>query len=226
MILDKEKSEEAEKTVRVNSAKTSRMIRELFRVRRRRFNLRSSMNISPSVYRILKGEVYMWWLIIIGILLGILLSYLYFRVKVELMAHRLGEEIGKRIFEEKKSDLERMFEEKYKFLLEKWMIDAERRLREDALAKSRAVLKGKIAEQLAPLFAVFGYAPSDARFIGDPVDYIIFDGYTSVKERMEDKPIRIVLADIKTGDSSLTYEQRRIKEGIERGLVKFEVIRM
>ena len=52
------------------------------------------------------------------------------------------------------------------------------------------------------------------------------DGYITVKERMEDKPIKIVLADINTGDASLTYEQRRIKQGIEKGLVEFKLIRL
>jgi len=94
------------------------------------------------------------------------------------------------------------------------------------LARSRAVLKGALAEQLAPIFKIFGYNPSDARFIGDPVDYVIFDGYTKVKERIEDIPITIVLADVKTGEAGLTYEQRRIQRGIENGRVKFETIRM
>lgn len=88
-----------------------------------------------------------------------------------------------------------------------------------------SALKGGV-EQLAPIFKVFGYNPSDARFIGDPVDYVIFDGYTKVRERIEDIPITIVLADVKTGDADLTYEQRRIKQGVEKGLVKFEVIRL
>lgn len=39
-------------------------------------------------------------------------------------------------------------------------------------------------------------------------------------------PITVVLADVKTGQASLTYEQRRIKQGIEQGLVKFETIWM
>ena len=168
----------------------------------------------------------MWWLIIIGIVIGVLLTFLYFRGRIELMARSLGEEIGKKVFEERKLELEKFFEEKYRVELEKWKTEVEQRLREDALAKSRAVLKGKLAEQMAPMFAVFGYNPSDARFIGDLVDYVIFDGYTTVKERIEDKPIKIVLADIKTGDASLTYEQRRIKQGIEKGLVEFKVIRL
>ena len=43
---------------------------------------------------------------------------------------------------------------------------------------SRAVLKGKMAEQFAPILPEFQYLPSDAKFLGDPVDYVVFDGYT------------------------------------------------
>ena len=168
----------------------------------------------------------MWWLIIVGILIGILFAFFYFKSKVELMATKRGEEIGQRVFEERKKELETIFEEKYRALLEQWKIESERTFREDALAKSRAVLKGKLAEQLAPIFKIFGYNPSDARFIGDPIDYVIFDGYTKVRERIEDTPIRIVLADVKTGEAGLTYEQRRIKEGVEKGLIEFKIIKM
>jgi predicted Holliday junction resolvase-like endonuclease len=164
--------------------------------------------------------------IVVGIFIGILFAFFYFRAKVESMARRLGEEIGQRVFDQRKAELGKVFEEKYRALLEQWRIETEKAFREDALAKSRAVLKGALAEQLAPIFKVFGYNPSDARFIGDPVDYVIFDGYTKVRERIEDVPITVVLADVKTGEADLTYEQRRIKQGIEKGLIKFEVIRL
>ena len=164
--------------------------------------------------------------IIVGIIVGILFAFFYFRAKVESMARKRGDEIGQRVFEQRKAELESVFEEKSKALLEQWKIDSERAFREDALARSRAVLKGALAEQLAPIFKIFGYNPSDARFIGDPVDYVIFDGYTKVKERIEDAPISIVLADVKTGEAGLTYEQRRIRQGIEQGSVKFKIIRM
>jgi predicted Holliday junction resolvase-like endonuclease len=47
---------------------------------------------------------------------------------------------------------------------------------------SRAVLKGKMAEQLAPIMPQFEYLPSDAKFLGDPVDYVVFDGYTDLRD--------------------------------------------
>lgn len=164
--------------------------------------------------------------VIVGIVIGVAFAYFYYRNRVELIARRLGDDIGNRVFEQRKAGLDKLFEEKYKVELEQWKTETEKALREDTLARSRAVLNGAIAEQLAPIFKVFGYNPSDARFIGDPVDYIIFDGYTQVRERKEDKPITIVLADVKTGQASLTYEQRRIKRGIEKGLVKFKTIKM
>jgi len=42
----------------------------------------------------------------------------------------------------------------------------------ESLDKARAVLKGKIGEQLAPLLPEFcaKYSPSDARFMGTPID--------------------------------------------------------
>jgi len=161
-----------------------------------------------------------------GIAVGLMFAYFYFRTRVEVMAQRLGEQIGQRTFEERKADLETLFNQKYRAEFAKWKVEAEKALRRDALAKSRAVIKGKVAEQLAPIFEAFGYAPSDARFIGDPVDYVIFDGYTEVRERKADRPIAVVVADIKTGDAGLTYEQRRVKAGVERGMVRFETIRM
>jgi len=35
---------------------------------------------------------------------------------------------------------------------------------------------------------------------------VIFDGYTEVMERKADRPIAVVVADIKTGEAGLTYE--------------------
>lgn len=43
---------------------------------------------------------------------------------------------------------------------------------------------------------------------------------------LKDRPIAVVLADVKTGQATLTYEQRRIKRAIESGLVEFRTIRM
>ena len=92
---------------------------------------------------------------------------------------------------------------------------------------SRAVLKGKMAEQLAPIMPQFEYLPSDAKFLGDPVDYVVFDGYTDLRDgegKAED--IEIVLIDIKSGGARLTKGQVAIAQAIQAGRVRFETVRI
>lgn len=92
---------------------------------------------------------------------------------------------------------------------------------------SRAVLKGKMAEQLAPIMPQFEYLPSDAKFLGDPVDYVVFDGYTDLRDgegRPED--IEIILIDIKSGGARLTKGQVAIAQAIQAGRVRFETVRI
>ena len=92
---------------------------------------------------------------------------------------------------------------------------------------SRAVLKGKMAEQLAPIMPQFEYLPSDAKFLGDPVDYVVLGGYTDLRDgegRAED--IEIVLIDIKSGGARLTKGQVAIAQAIQAGRVRFETVRI
>ena len=83
---------------------------------------------------------------------------------------------------------------------------------------SRAVLKGKMAEQ---------YLPSDAKFLGDPVDYVVFDGYSDFRDgEGEAEDIEVVLIDIKSGGARLTKGQQAIARAVQEGRVRFETIRI
>ena len=97
--------------------------------------------------------------------------------------------------------------------------------REDAVETSRNVLKGKIGEQMSPLLPEFysKYEPADARFIGSPIDYVIFKNMS--KFRDEKFPIEVILMDVKTGSSGLSTLQNAIKKAIEDGRVKFDVLK-
>ena len=92
------------------------------------------------------------------------------------------------------------------------------RIRKDALTKSRAVLKGKIAEQMAPLLDAFPFHPADARFVGSPIDYIVFVGYH------RNAPSEIVLVDIKTGNATLSQIERKIERLVEAKRVRWMTI--
>jgi predicted Holliday junction resolvase-like endonuclease len=50
--------------------------------------------------------------------------------------------------------------------------------RRESVDKSRSVVSGKVQEHLAPLFPAFlsQFNPKDARFLGSPLDFIVFDG--------------------------------------------------
>lgn len=115
---------------------------------------------------------------------------------------------------------------KTSFQVRRQIEEREEEIRKDALERSRAVLTGKISEQLAPYSEEFEFNASDARFLGSPVDYVIFDGYTEAKEN-KSKDVRIVLADVKTGEeASLTPIQRKIKEAIRKNKVEWETLRI
>ncbi|MFA5851806.1 MAG: Holliday junction resolvase-like protein, partial [Spirochaetales bacterium] len=44
--------------------------------------------------------------------------------------------------------------------------------RDDAVKRSRAVVGGQVAEQLAPYLPDFPCDPGDARFVGKPIDFV------------------------------------------------------
>lgn len=99
--------------------------------------------------------------------------------------------------------------------------------RKRSVNTSRAVLKGKMAEQFAPLFPEFEYLPSDAKFLGDPVDYVIFSGYSEYREGMLDADqIEVIFMDIKSGQARLSKGQQAIAEAIRDGRVRFETLRI
>ena len=94
-----------------------------------------------------------------------------------------------------------------------------RRLLEHA-RRSAAVVSGRVAEQLVPFSQLFKYDPRDARFLGSPVDFVVFDG-------LEDGNLRaIVFVEVKKGSSKLSDRERQIKEAVERCAVKFDLIRV
>ncbi|MEK6919306.1 MAG: Holliday junction resolvase-like protein [Nanoarchaeota archaeon] len=87
--------------------------------------------------------------------------------------------------------------------------------RKDAIMKSRAVLGGQFSEQLAPYLPDFDYLPTECRFIGKPIDFIVFKG-------MDEKKIdEVVFVEIKSGKSKLNAHEKNLKETIEKGRVRW-----
>lgn len=111
--------------------------------------------------------------------------------------------------------------------VEKRFMELKEKLRQEILEKSRVWIKGRIGEQIVPFLKQFKYNPSDARFIGSPINYIIFNGYTELKDAKKGKSITVVFVEVKTGEkASLTYMQKKIKRAIEEKNVKWETIHL
>jgi predicted Holliday junction resolvase-like endonuclease len=94
--------------------------------------------------------------------------------------------------------------------------------RADAAKRSRSVRAGKAVEQLIPLVGEFAerFDSHDARFLGAPVDYVVFDGLASGVLR------EVVLVEVKTGSSRLTPNEREVELAIAEGRVRYEVVRL
>ena len=84
------------------------------------------------------------------------------------------------------------------------------------LKQSRAVLGGLVSEQIAPLLPDFPFDPGDCRFIGKPVDFIVFKGMN------EQSISEVVFLEVKSGSSkSLNQQEKRLREAIQAGRVSW-----
>ena len=80
--------------------------------------------------------------------------------------------------------------------------------------KQSEVRLGQITEQLVPFLNQFPYDPKQAQFLGQPIDYIIFQ---------DDK---VIFVEVKSGNSRLSKKQKLIKSNVEDGNVEFHEIRI
>jgi predicted Holliday junction resolvase-like endonuclease len=127
--------------------------------------------------------------------------------------------------QEKNETLIKNYETKLQDINTKHQLDTER-ARQQSVAISRRTIKGQIAEQFAPILTGFPYLPSDSHFIGDPIDYIVFNGYTNFKDNHTNSDIEVVIVDIKHNNARLSDGQKQIAKAIEAGMVRFETIRI
>jgi predicted Holliday junction resolvase-like endonuclease len=93
--------------------------------------------------------------------------------------------------------------------------------RNAAVKKSKDVTRGNIAEEFIPLFPDFPYNMSDCKFSGQPIDYIVFNGMSKLRDEGEGE-ITIIFADCKMNKAQLSKVQKAIKDAILNNRVKFE----
>ena len=134
-------------------------------------------------------------IITVAAILGVLLTYFTTRFRYESRFRQWQEE-----------------------MLLRWEEEREKAVR-DAIMQSRSVLGGKFTEQLAPYLPQFRYDPTEARFIGSPIDLVVFPGLS------RGEPEEIVIMEIKSGRTAqLTPQERKIRQLIEDGMVRWELL--
>jgi predicted Holliday junction resolvase-like endonuclease len=117
------------------------------------------------------------------------------------------------------TEMQRRINGEYRLLFEKWKKAEEKRIRKDAASKSRSTLTGKITEHFIPYLPEFPYDPQDARFMGAPIDFIVFDGMS------EGELKEVVLVEVKTNTSGLSKRERQLRDAVKEGRVKWTEIR-
>lgn len=144
---------------------------------------------------------------------------------------RLGAEIERRAMEQlerwRREELGRVRREESeaakreaKVHLERWKTQMEADIRDDAIRRSQSVTAGKVSEHIAPFMPQFKFNPKDARFIGSPIDLVVFDGLDegSVRE--------VVLVEVKTGAGSLSARERQVRDAVRAGKVRWDEMRI
>ncbi len=157
-----------------------------------------------------------WFIILVLIAALIYLFWKYSQLKGEI------ERRARIVFEEwRTKELQTQTEQAARLLFQDWAAKEEGRIRGDAIRRSEAVIKGKITEHLIPFFPEFKYDPKDARFVGTPVDLIVFDGLSEGTLR------QVVFIEVKTGKAAeLTSRERLVRDCVSTGKVGYEVIRL
>ena len=142
----------------------------------------------------------------------LLLKYIQLKGRVESRAREMYEAWQAR-------EMDHQVSEKADTLFRTWKLDEEKKIRLDAVKKSEAVTRGKVTEHLIPYFPDFEYNPKDTRFLGTPVDLIVFDGLS------EGEINKVVFIEVKSGKNcTLSKREQLVRECIDKRKVSYEIL--
>jgi predicted Holliday junction resolvase-like endonuclease len=94
--------------------------------------------------------------------------------------------------------------------------------RRQSVRISRATRDGRAYEQLVPYLPEFEeqFDRTDARFLGAPIDFLVFDGLYSDDEDLRE----IVFVEVKSSRPTLNAKEREVRAAVEEGRVRWERI--
>jgi predicted Holliday junction resolvase-like endonuclease len=93
-------------------------------------------------------------------------------------------------------------------------------IKQDAIKRSRAALTGSFSEQLAPYLPDFKHSPTEVRFIGKPIDFLVFKGID------KKEPTEVVFVEVKSKKSQLSTPERKLRDIIKNKKISWELYRI
>ena len=94
-----------------------------------------------------------------------------------------------------------------------WKLKEEKRIRNDAHSRSRAVSWGKTIEKFVPWMKGFPCNPRDAMFLAKPIDYLCFTDRTNKSKSA------VHFVEVKSGNANLSKDQEGIRSAIKNNRV-------
>jgi len=95
-----------------------------------------------------------------------------------------------------------------KFVGEKRATDKFPEAKKAAVQRSRSVLSGMFAEQLAPYLPDFPFRPTEVKFLGAAIDFLVFKGLD--EQRIEE----VIFVEVKSGSARLNHNEHSLKDAI------------
>jgi predicted Holliday junction resolvase-like endonuclease len=109
---------------------------------------------------------------------------------------------------------------------ELWRTAELRGIRRDALDSERSTLKERVGAEVAERMEPFPFVPADARFIGHPVQFVVFDGHTEVKDREAEALRGVVFVSIGNGNGIADADARLVEECVTAGRLSWLTLSM
>ena len=92
--------------------------------------------------------------------------------------------------------------------------------RKDSTKKQRATIKGQISETLAPWSMTVVDSVSELNFLGNPIDFIGFQGLDGKGE------VNVKFIEVKSGKSKLNSNQRRVRDAVTAKRIEWVEVRI
>lgn len=110
----------------------------------------------------------------------------------------------------------------YVFYSKRQFESQKKKIREDAIKASKRVNRGFHYEAFSPTLQGV-YDPGDFRPMGDPIDYVVFDGADRLRNGEAEQIKEVIIMEIKTGKATLNKVQEQILEAVVQGRVAFNL---